>query len=71
VRDRELACYRGWGVDFWQPRNGDYPAGGSGAPGAGGLSGGGNSYSVPGRTISGAPFILLFPVVDIAPDTAD
>lgn len=38
VRDRELACYGGWGVDHWRPKPDTFPSNGSGGavPGAGG-----------------------------------
>lgn len=56
VRDRELACYRGWGIDSWQPRQGLTPANGSGPAGAGGGgAGGGTFHSPPNNTLAGAP----------------
>jgi hypothetical protein len=61
VRDRELACYRGWGVDYWRPKNGSAPLGGdvNGAPsGSGGLPG----HRGPNRTLVGMPIIQLIPV---------
>ena len=69
VRDRELACYGGWGIDYWSPRPDAFPSNGSGgsAPGAGGGPGGGARSTAYG-TLSGAPagsvaaFIQLIPV---------
>jgi hypothetical protein len=69
VRDRELACYGGWGIDYWSPKPDTFPTNGSGgsAPGTGGSSGGGPKPS-PYGTLSGAPagsvaaFIRLIPV---------
>ena len=69
VRDRELACYGGWGIDFWSPKPDSFPPNGSGgsAPGTGGGLGGGSS-SVTYGTLSGAAvgsvaaFIRLIPI---------
>lgn len=53
VRDRELACYQGWGVDFWRPKNGSGPGGGPTgvSSGPGGSSPAGGSYG----SMVGAP----------------
>lgn len=72
VRERELACYRGWGIDSWQPRNGGAASGGPGSSGAGGSSGGGNVYTpVPSGTLVGAPVIPLTPISDTEGELAD
>jgi hypothetical protein len=64
VRDRELACYGGWGIDHWRPKQNDGPLGGFGGANAGsggpGGSGGANSY----RGLVGAPSIRLTPATD-------
>jgi hypothetical protein len=64
VRDRELACYQGWGVDSWEPRNGGPGAGGGGGSMAGGGSGGGGYRPTPNGTLAGAAVIPLIPIKD-------
>jgi hypothetical protein len=73
VRARETACYRGWGIDHWQPKHGGGPGGSNGSqgpkPGGGGTP---NRYS--GATGSSAsPIIPLQPVLNGVPvhDSAD
>lgn len=71
VRDRELACYRGWGEDSWQPRSGGPGTNGSGGAGLGGSSSGGSFSSMPGRPLAGAPIIPLMPVSESEQELAD
>jgi hypothetical protein len=69
VRDRELACYGGWEVDYWLPKPDAFPSNGSGGPnpGAGGAPGGGAGVAAYG-TLFGAPrdrdaaFLWLIPI---------
>jgi hypothetical protein len=66
VRDRELACYRGWGLDSWQPRNGGPLADGPGGSNPSGSSGGGSYSAIGNRPLAGAPVIPLTPIHDAA-----
>lgn len=62
VRDRETACYRGWGIDSWRPKRGGGPNSANGAQGPrpGGGGGGGTPIRYPGATgASPAPVIPL------------
>ena len=71
VRDRELACYGGWGIDYWLPRPDAFPTNGSGGstPGTGGGPGRSRGSGVwPFSPLSSAPvgpdaaFIRLIPI---------
>jgi hypothetical protein len=66
VRDRELACYGGWGIDHWRPKDNGGLLEGIGGPnaGSGGAGGSGtNTYS----GLVGAPLIRLNPTEDAGP----
>lgn len=43
VRDRETACYQGWGRDHWRAKGPNDGPGGSNGPNPGGAGGGGQS----------------------------
>jgi hypothetical protein len=62
VRDRELACYRGWGIDYWRPKSGSAPSAGTGGaiPGSGGQ--GGDNSGRPYATLVGSPVVPLIPI---------
>ena len=79
VRDRELACYCGWGIDYWSPKPDSFPTNGSGGstPGAGGGPGGGGSHPAIYGTRADAPagsgsaYIRLIPIELLAVYDAD
>lgn len=50
VRDRELACYGGWGIDFWRSRNENGTDSETGGPGMGS---GGHGASTTSLTYTG------------------
>jgi hypothetical protein len=56
VRDRECACYGGWGIDFWRPRRDD-----GGPPGFGGPAGGSGGGPGISPMLAGGRVISLMP----------